>query len=103
MLTFTFRCCTDRAGGRVLAPLTGIIPSIGATYILPKAFITVISGGAAIATGALSAALSFGLVGRIATLLSSPVLGEVALLIAAVLLLRFLPRGITRPVFRGRL
>ena len=102
MLTFTFGAALTGLAGGVLAPLTGIVPSIGATYIA-KAFITVISGGAAIATGTLSAALSFGLVERITTLLSSPVLGEVALLIAAVLLLRFLPRGITGRFFRGRL
>ncbi|MEZ5589817.1 MAG: branched-chain amino acid ABC transporter permease [Gammaproteobacteria bacterium] len=102
MLTFTFGAALTGLAGGVLAPLTGIVPSIGATYIA-KAFITVISGGVAIATGTLSAALSFGLVERITTLLSSPVLGEVALLIAAVLLLRFLPRGITGRFFRGRL
>lgn len=102
MLTFTSGAALTGLAGGVLAPLTGIVPSIGATYIA-KAFITVISGGAAIATGTLSAALSFGLVERITTLLSSPVLGEVALLIAAVLLLRFLPRGITGRFFRGRL
>ena len=102
MLTFTFGAALTGLAGGVLSPLTGIVPSIGATYIA-KAFITVISGGAAIATGTLSAALSFGLVERITTLLSSPVLGEVALLIAAVLLLRFLPRGITGRFFRGRL
>ena len=64
MLTFTFGAALTGLAGGVLAPLTGIVPSIGATYIA-KAFITVISGGAAIATGTLSAALSFGLVERI--------------------------------------
>ena len=102
MLTFTFGAALTGLAGGVLAPLTGIVPSIGATYIA-KAFITVISGGAAVATGTVSAALSFGIVERITTLLSSPVLGEVALLIGAVILLRFLPRGITGRFFRGRL
>ena len=102
MLTFTAGAALTGLAGGVLAPLTGIVPTIGATYIA-KAFITVISGGSAIAVGTLSASGLLGGVSQITTLLANPVLGDVALLIAAVILLRFLPQGITGRFFRGRL
>lgn len=102
MLTFTVGAALTGLAGGVLAPLTGIVPTIGATYIA-KAFIAVITGGSAIAVGTLSSATLLGGVSQVTTLLANPVLGDVALLIAAVILLRFLPRGITGRFFRGRL
>jgi branched-subunit amino acid ABC-type transport system permease component len=60
---------TGLAGG-VLAPISGVLPTVGAAYVA-KAFITVISGGTAI--------------------------------VAAILLLRVLPHGITGRIFRGSL
>jgi branched-chain amino acid transport system permease protein len=102
MLTFTAGAALTGLAGGVLAPLTGIVPTIGGTYIA-KAFIAVITGGSAIAVGTLSASTLLGGVSQITTLLGNPVLGDVALLIAAVILLRFLPHGITGRFFRGRL
>ena len=102
MLTFTAGAALTGLTGGVLAPLTGIVPTIGATYIA-KAFIAVITGGSAIAVGTLSSSTLLGGVSQMTTLLANPVLGDVALLIAAVILLRFLPRGITGRFFRDRL
>lgn len=85
--------------GGLLAPLSGVVPTIGAAYIA-KAFITVISGGAAILSGT---AIASGLLGTINTAMTfafTPVLGEVALLVAAVILLRILPQGITGRFFQ---
>jgi branched-subunit amino acid ABC-type transport system permease component len=88
------------AGG-VIAPLTGIVPTIGAAYVA-KAFITVIGGGPAILVGTLSAAGLFGAIDEIVTYISTPVIGEVALLAAALVLLRVMPEGITgRSARRG--
>ena len=86
----------------LLAPVTGVLPTIGAVYIA-KAFITVISGGAAIVAGTASAAVLLGGVSGIATFLTGPTMGEVALLLAAILLLRLMPRGITGSLFRKSL
>ncbi|WP_432289058.1 branched-chain amino acid ABC transporter permease (plasmid) [Aminobacter sp. BA135] len=86
------------AGG-VMAPITGIVPTIGAAYVA-KAFITVIGGGPAILAGTVSASVMFGAIDQIITYLSTPVIGEVALLAAAVVLLRFMPQGITGRFFR---
>ena len=89
------------AGG-LLAPLSGVLPTIGAVYIA-KAFITVISGGAAILTGTVAAGTMLGTIDTLATYAFSPVMGEIALLAAATVLLRVLPKGITGRFFLGKL
>ena len=86
------------AGG-VMAPITGIVPTIGAAYVA-KAFITVIGGGPAVLAGTVSASALFGAIDQVVTYLSTPVIGEVALLAAAVVMLRFMPQGITGRFFR---
>jgi urea transport system permease protein len=101
-VTFAVGAAVSGLAGALIAPISGVVPTIGAIYIA-KAFITVISGGAAIVAGTLSSA---GLLGAINTAFSfalSPVLGEVALLATAVVLLRLLPQGITGRFFRRSL
>jgi branched-subunit amino acid ABC-type transport system permease component len=78
------------------------LPTIGATYIA-KAFITVISGGATILTGTTSAATLLGGINGVMSYLTGPTFGEVALLVAAIILLRLMPRGITGRYFRKSL
>ncbi len=56
-----------RARRRLLAPVTGVVPTIGAAYIA-KAFITVISGGAAILAGTLSASALLGAINQLVDL-----------------------------------
>jgi branched-subunit amino acid ABC-type transport system permease component len=92
---------TGLAGG-LLAPISGVLPTVGAAYVA-KAFITVISGGTAIIAGTASAAALFGTVNQLLTYLTTPVIGEAGLLAAAVLLLRVLPHGITGKLFRRSL
>lgn len=100
--TFIVGAAISGLAGALIAPIAGVVPSIGATYIA-KAFITVISGGAAILAGTLSASALLGTVNAAFSFLMTPVLGEVALLAAAVLMLRLLPRGITGRFFRSSL
>ena len=76
-----------------------MFPTIGAAYVA-KSFITVIGGGAAILSGTVSASTLFGAVNQIATYVTTPVFGEVALLAAAIVLIRVLPQGITGRFFR---
>ena len=83
----------------MLAPLTGLLPSSGGTYIA-KAFITVITGGAAVISGTLSSAVIFGTVDQIVSFAAHPVLGEIAMLVLAIILLRLMPKGITGRFFR---
>ena len=53
MWTFTAGAALSGLAGGVMAPLTGLLPSSGSLYIA-KAFITVITGGAAIISGTLA-------------------------------------------------
>ena len=102
MITLGVGAAVSGLAGGLLAPVTGVLPTIGAVYIA-KAFITVISGGAAILAGTASASVLLGGVNGITAYLTGPTLGEVALLLTAIVLLRLMPRGITGTLFRKSL
>jgi urea transport system permease protein len=99
MVTFTLGAALSGLAGGILAPLTGLTPTSGGLYV-SKAFITVISGGAAVVTGTVSSSALFGTLTQLTMLFSTPVWGDVAMLFAAIVLLRLLPRGITGRFFR---
>jgi len=101
-ITFGVGAALTGLAGAVIAPVSGIFPTIGAAYVA-KCFITVIGGGASIVMGTTAASTLFGAVNQIATYVTTPVFGEVALLAAAIVLIRALPQGITGRFFRGSL
>ena len=101
-ITFGVGAALTGLAGAVVAPVSGIFPTIGAAYVA-KCFITVIGGGASIVMGTTAASMLFGAVNQIATYVTTPVFGEVALLAAAIVLIRALPQGITGRFFRGSL
>lgn len=100
MWTFTVGAALSGLAGGVMAPLTGLLPSSGGAYIA-KAFITVITGGAAVITGTLSSSVIFGTINQVVSFGSTPVIGEIAMLAFAVVLLRLMPQGITGRFFRN--
>jgi len=93
-VTFSAGAALSGLAGGLIAPVSGVLPTMGTAYIA-KAFITVITGGAAMLTGTLVASGLLGTVSTVFTFLATPVFGEVALLAVAIVLLRLLPRGIT--------
>ena len=99
MVTFTVGAALSGFAGGVLAPLTGLLPSSGGAYIA-KAFITVITGGAAVISGTLSSAIVFGTINQLVSFAAHPVIGEIAMLALAIILLRLMPKGITGRFFR---
>lgn len=99
--TFTAGAALSGLAGALLAPISGVVPTIGLAYIA-KAFITVIAGGASIVAGTVSSATLLGGVGTGVAFATTPVLGEVALLAAAVILVRLLPQGISGRFFGAR-
>ena len=101
-ITFGIGAALSGLAGGLLAPITGVLPTIGATYIA-KAFITVIAGGASILAGTASASVLLGGINDIVSFITGPTFGEVALLLAAIVLLRLMPRGITGRWFRKSL
>ena len=100
MLTFTAGAALSGLAGGVLAPLIGLLPAVGGLYIA-KAFITVIIGGAAVIAGTLSTAATFGTVFQIVSFASTPIIGELAILALAIVLLRLMPQGITGRFFKN--
>jgi branched-subunit amino acid ABC-type transport system permease component len=101
-VTFGIGAALSGLAGALLAPVSGVFPTIGVAYVA-KAFITVIGGGAAILSGTVSASVVFGTINQIVTFVTTPVFGEVALLAAAIVLIRLLPQGITGRYFRRAL
>lgn len=98
--TFGLGAAISGLAGAVVAPISGVTPVSGLTYI-GKAFITVIAGGPLPLVGTSVASTLLGFINSVVTALYTPVLGEIALLAAAILLLRLLPAGITGKFFRG--
>jgi branched-subunit amino acid ABC-type transport system permease component len=102
LYSFTFGIGAALAGlaGGLMAPMTGVIPTMGGAFIA-KAFITVICGGPAIIAGSAVSATLFGVINQFVSYISTPVFGEAALLISAIVLLGIMPGGISARLFRG--
>ena len=101
MWTFTAGAALSGLAGGVMAPLTGLLPSSGSLYIA-KSFITVITGGAAIISGTLGElGRSSAPINQIVSFGSTPVIGEIAMLALAIILLRLMPQGITGRFFKN--
>ncbi|GJE18631.1 ABC transporter permease subunit [Methylobacterium marchantiae] len=102
MATFGLGAALAGLAGGVLAPISGVSPAMGAAYI-SRAFITVLGGGPAIVTGTGLASSVFGVINELVSFRTTPVIGDVALLVAAILLIRVLPQGITGRYLRRSL
>jgi branched-chain amino acid transport system permease protein len=100
--TFAAGAALSGVAGGILAPLTAITPMAGGQFIA-KAFITVITGGASVIAGTSAASVLLGATSKAVEVFSTPVAGEITLLLIAVVLLRLLPQGITGRFMRGAL
>jgi branched-chain amino acid transport system permease protein len=100
MATFGYGAALAGLAGAVLAPITGASPTMGLLFVA-KAFITVIVGGHLPLLGTLAASGLFGTIDGVVSYRWSSVLGEVGVLVVAVILLRMLPSGITGRIRRG--
>lgn len=94
MWTFGFGAALAGLGGALLAPIAGVTPSMGQAYIA-QAFMTVIVGGAGVLTGTSAAAGVLGGFQYLISYLSNPFLGQGALLVIAIVVLRIMPTGLS--------
>jgi branched-subunit amino acid ABC-type transport system permease component len=92
--TFGFGSALAGLAGAILAPLTGVVPTLGLAFIA-KVFITVTAGGAAVFGGILGAAALLGAIESAVSFVSTPIYGQVAMLALALVLLRIAPRGVS--------
>ncbi|RUZ72656.1 branched-chain amino acid ABC transporter permease [Mesorhizobium sp. M7A.F.Ca.US.006.01.1.1] len=102
LATFALGSAMAGLAGGVLAPLSGISPTMGGAYIV-SAFITVLTAGAAVITGTGIAATLFGTIEGITAFRAGPVVANLVLLTTAVVLIRILPTGITGTFWRRSL
>jgi branched-chain amino acid transport system permease protein len=93
-LTFMLGSALAGAAGALLAPMVGVMPTMGEAYIA-RAFMTVVVGGPGVLTGAAAASTLLGGIENIVSYLSSPFLGQAALLVLAICLVRVMPTGIS--------
>ena len=100
MLTFGFGSAITGFAGAALVPVFGASPTMGSYYIA-KAFITVIAAGPLPLIGTAAASGLFSAIDGVLSYLTSTVLGEIGVLLVAIVLLRLLPLGVTGRMRRG--
>ncbi|RQT15000.1 branched-chain amino acid ABC transporter permease [Burkholderia contaminans] len=93
-VTFTLGAALSGFAGALLAPISGVTPHMGAAYVA-KAFVTVICGGGSVVAGLMSAATVLGPVEALVSVVATPIVGQAALLLVAIVLLRIYPKGIS--------
>jgi len=115
MLTFGLGAALAGAAGAIMAPIVGVVPTMGVLYIA-RAFITVVVGGPVVLLGTLFSASVLGFIEALISRFSlfkigtgghcapppceisiggSAFFGQIALLIFAIVLLRLLPQGLS--------
>src|SRR5919197_1085120 len=99
MATFAFGSALAGAGGALLAPVAGVVPNMGSAYIA-RAFMTVVVGGPGVLTGTSGAAGILGSIEYGVSYATTPFFGVGAVLIAAILILRVMPTGLSGRISR---
>jgi branched-subunit amino acid ABC-type transport system permease component len=94
MATFGLGSALAGLAGAIMAPLTGVVPSLGLAFVA-KVFITVTVAGASIFAGTFGAGTLLGAIESVVSFMSTPIYGQVAMLGCALLVLRIAPRGIS--------
>ena len=99
MYTVTFGIGSALAGltGALYAPTMSIVPGMGSSFLV-EAFVAVVTGGASVLLGTTLAGGGLGLVNALFSNVYGTFIGQIALLFVAVLILRFLPDGLSGAV-----
>jgi urea transport system permease protein len=87
-ITFAAGAALAGMAGGLLAPISGVVPTMGSAYVI-DAFVTVISGGGSVIAGTAASAALYGAISTVTTIFTTPVIGNAALLFAAIIYLRF--------------
>jgi urea ABC transporter permease protein UrtB len=94
MWTFVFGSALAGIAGAILAPFTTVTPTMAIPF-MARAFMTVIVGGPAILLGTTASSAALGSIESTVALATTPVFGQVALMVCALVLLRLFPKGIS--------
>jgi branched-chain amino acid transport system permease protein len=101
--SLTFACGAGLAGlaGGLYAPTMTLVPTMGATFIM-EAFVTVVVGGADVFLGTAPAAAVLAVVKSAMTSWEGQLFGQIGLLVAVIIVIRILPKGISGFLLRER-
>jgi urea ABC transporter permease protein UrtB len=100
-LTFGLGAALAGLTGGLYAPTMTMVPTMGSTFIL-EAFVTVVVGGADIFIGTAPAAGVLGITKALFTSWQGQLTGQIALLVAAILVIRLLPKGLSGWMLKER-
>jgi branched-chain amino acid transport system permease protein len=95
MLTFALGAGLAGFSGALMAPTVSIAPFMGQQFVAPAFITVVVGGGANVLTGAAGSSLLLSLVKTPIGFLFGAFLGTVALLLAALIIIRLMPNGIS--------
>ena len=100
-LTFGLGAALAGLTGGLYAPTMTMVPTMGSTFIL-EAFVTVVVGGADVFLGTAPAAGALGITKAIFTSWQGQLTGQIALLVAVILVIRLLPKGLSGWMLKER-
>lgn len=100
-LTFGLGAALAGLAGGLYAPTMTLVPTMGATFMV-EAFVTVVVGGADIFLGTAPAAVVLGLIKTSLTSWQGQLAGQIGMLVAVILVIRILPRGISGKILKER-
>lgn len=92
--TFALGCALAGLSGGLLAPIVAVSPSLGQNYVA-QAFMTVVTGGPAFLVGTVAASALLGTIANIVSQVFTTLWGITALFLTAMVLIRFLPNGLS--------
>lgn len=100
-LTFGLGAGLAGLAGGLYAPTMTLVPTMGASFMV-EAFVTVVVGGADIFLGTAPAAAVLGVIKAALTGWQGQLAGQIGLLIAVIIVIRILPRGISGKILKER-
>ncbi|QEE43324.1 branched-chain amino acid ABC transporter permease (plasmid) [Rhizobium sp. WL3] len=100
-LTFGLGAALAGLAGGLYAPTMTLVPTMGSAFVV-EAFVTVVVGGADIFLGTAPAALILGAIKAGLTSWQGQLAGQIGLLVAVIIVIRILPRGISGWILREK-
>jgi branched-chain amino acid transport system permease protein len=100
-LTFGLGAALAGLAGGLYAPTMTLVPTMGSSFVV-EAFVTVVVGGADVFLGTAPAALILGVIKAGLTSWYGQLFGQIGLLVAVIIVIRILPRGISGWILRER-
>lgn len=100
-LTFGLGAALAGLCGGLYAPTMTLVPTMGSAFVV-EAFVTVVVGGADIFLGTAPAAAILAVVKAGLTSWQGQLAGQIGLLVAVIVVIRILPRGLTGFILRER-